>query len=104
MRSLIALREQRGLKTDALRAIHSKAASENRDLTDAEQGAFDTGKTEVERIEREIRNHEFLADAERRAEAEPVTERGGDMAQLEARFSVSKALAEFTDTGRLTGA
>lgn len=104
MRTLIHLREQRGLKVDAIRAIHAKAATENRDLTDTEQSAFDTGKTEVERIEREIRNHEFLADAERRAEAEPITERGGDMADLEARFSASKALAEFTETGRLTGA
>ncbi|MCJ2044733.1 phage major capsid protein [Methylobacterium sp. J-078] len=104
MRTLIHLREQRGLKVDAIRAIHAKAATENRDLTDTEQSAFDTGKGEVERLEREIRNHEFLADAERRAEAEPVTERGGGMADLEARFSASKALAEFTDTGRLTGA
>lgn len=104
MRTLIHLREQRGLKVDAIRAIHAKAASESRDLNDTEQSAFDTGKGEVERLEREIRNHEFLADAERRAEAEPVTERGGDMADLEARFSAAKAIAEFTDTGRLTGA
>lgn len=104
MRTLLHLREQRGLKIEAIRAIHAKAAGENRDMSDAEQSAFDTGKAEIEGMEREIRNHEFLADAERRAVAEPVNERRGDMADVEARFSVSKALAEFTDTGRLTGA
>lgn len=105
MRSLIHLREQRGLKVDAIRAIHAKAASENRDLNDAEQAAFDTGKGEIERLEREIRNYEFLADAERRAEAEPIGEgRGGEMGDIEARFSPAKALAEFVETGRLTGA
>lgn len=104
MRTLVALKEQRGLKVDAIRAIHAKAASETRDLNDTEQAAFDAGRSEIERLERDIRNHEFLADAERRAEAEPVTERGGGMADLETRYSASKALAEFTDTGRLTGA
>lgn len=105
MRTLIHLREQRGLKVDAIRAIHAKAASESRDLTDTEQAAFDTGKGEVERMEREIRNHEFLADAERRVEAEPIGERrGGEMGDIEARFSPAKALAEFVETGRLTGA
>lgn len=104
MRTLIQLREQRGLKVDAIRAIHAKAATENRDLTDTEQAAFDTGKTEVERLEREIRNHEFLADAERRAEAEPVGERHNDMADIEVRFSPAKALAEYVENGRLTGA
>ena len=104
MRTLIQLREQRGLKVDAIRAIHAKAASENRDLTDAEQSAFDTGRGEVEGLEREIRNHEFLADAERRAEAEPVGERQGDMADIEVRYSPAKALAEYVETGRLTGA
>ena len=105
MRTLIQLREQRGQKVDAIRAIHAKAATENRDLNDAEQSAFDAGKGEVERLEREIRNHEFLADAERRAEAEPVGERrGGELGDIEARFSPAKALAEFVENGRLTGA
>lgn len=104
MPSLNALKEQRGLKVDAIRAIHAKAATETRDLNDAEQSAFDAGRGEIERIERDIRNQEFLADAERRAHAEPVTERDGGMADLEARFSASKAIGEFADTGRLTGA
>lgn len=104
MRNLIQLRETRGTKIDAIRAIHARAASENRDLTNDEQSAFDAGRGEIEGLEREIRNYEFLADAERRAQAEPVTERHGGEAELEARFSASKALAEFTETGRLTGA
>ena len=41
MRTLISLKEQRATKTDALRAIVAKATAENRDLNDAEQGAFD---------------------------------------------------------------
>lgn len=103
MKPLAALKEDRAAKTDAIRAIVAKATSENRDLTEAEQSAFDAGKGDVERIEREIRNAEFLADVERRMDAEPVTEHAGG-ADLEARFSVGKALGEFAEHGRLTGA
>lgn len=105
MKKLHELKEQRAAKVDALRAIHARALSANRDLTDSEQAEFDAGKSEVEKIERDIRNAEFLAEAERRAEAEPVGERGGDtLTVLEGRFSIGRALRDFTESGRLTGA
>lgn len=104
MRNIAALKEQRATKTDALRAIVTKAEAENRNLTDAEQSAFDAGRAEVEKIERDLRNAEFLAEAERRADAEPVTARGDSLAGLERRFQVGKAVAEYAEGGRLTGA
>lgn len=104
MTKLAALKEQRAAKTDTLRAIVAKAEAENRNLTDAEQSAFDAGKSDVEKIERDIRNAEFLAEIERRADAEPLSPRGDSMAALERRFQVGKAIAEFSESGRLTGA
>lgn len=104
MRTLIALKEQRAAKTDALRAIVAKATAENRDLNDGEQGAFDAGRGEVERLELDIRNAEFLAEAERRAEATPVAGGPRDMDDLADRYNPAKALAEFAENGRLTGA
>jgi HK97 family phage major capsid protein len=67
-----ALKEQRAAKVDALKAILTKAENEKRDLSDGEQSAFDSGRTEIEKLERDIRNAEFLAEAERRAHGEPV--------------------------------
>lgn len=102
MRTLHALREQRASKIDAIKAIHAKATTENRDFSDAEQSAFDAGRGEIDGIEKEIRNAEFLANVERHAEADPVSG-SRDMAELERRFSIGKALGEFSETGRLTG-
>ena len=72
MLNLSALREQRSARADAIRAIVSKATAENRDLSEAEQSAFDVGKSEVEKIEQSIRNAEILADFERRMDGQPV--------------------------------
>ena len=99
-----ALKEARAAKVDALKALTAKAAAENRDMNDAESREFDTGRSGVERLDRDIRNAEFLADAERRAEAEPMTGQRRDMADLERRFRVGKAVAEFSENGRMTGA
>lgn len=104
MSNLASLRETRASRLDALRAITAKAASESRDLNDQEQGAFETGQAEITRIDRSIRNAEFLAEAERHAHADPVTGEGGDMAELEARYNPGKALAEYAERGQLTGA
>lgn len=103
MRTLASLREARAARTDAMRAIVAKATAENRDMNDAEQSAFEAGRTDVERLDRDIRNAEFLAEAERRAHADPVTPGGDSLAGLAHRFQVGKALAEFSE-GRLTGA
>jgi HK97 family phage major capsid protein len=71
--TLASLREARASQVDAIRAVVSKAASENRDLSDQEQAAFDTGKAEVEKLEGRIRNAEFLADVERRETGKVVS-------------------------------
>jgi HK97 family phage major capsid protein len=91
--NLPALKEQRAAKTDALRAIVAKAANENRDLTEQEQTAFDAGKTEIEKLEKDIRNAEFLAEAERRQHGEPVTGHDQRFDQECREFSLVKAIA-----------
>jgi hypothetical protein len=75
--TIAALKETRAATIDALRAIVAAAAAQARDLSEQEQAAFDSGKAEVEKLERDIRNTEFLAEAERRAHGEPVGN-GGD--------------------------
>lgn len=102
MKKLIELKEQRASKTDALRAIVNKATTEKRDLTDDEQTAFDAGRTDVERIEREIRNAEFLAEAERRTEADPVSSGGGEFDRELRNYSLADAIMGAMN-GRLTG-
>lgn len=72
MLSITGLKEARAAKTDALKAIVAKATAEHRDLTNIEQDAFDAGRGEVERIEHDLRNAEFLAEAERRMDGQPV--------------------------------
>lgn len=103
MPNIHELRSRRAARTDALKAMAAKAETERRDMTDAESAEFDTGRTEVDRLDRDIRNAEFLEAAERRASAEPVTHGRDSLASLETRFRVGKALSEFTDTGRMTG-
>jgi HK97 family phage major capsid protein len=93
--NLPALKEQRGSKVDALRAIVAKAEAEKRDLNDNEQAAFDAGKTEIEKLERDLGNAEFLAEVERRADnGEPVNGSGDQRFDTECRsFSLRKAIA-----------
>jgi HK97 family phage major capsid protein len=91
--NLPALKEQRGSKLDALRAIVAKAESEKRDLNDNEQAAFNSGKAEIEKLERDIGNAEFFADVERRMDGQPV---GNPDKKFEAEcreFSLVKAIA-----------
>src|SRR5215203_3510240 len=76
MTTLASLKEARAAKTDAIRAIVHKATSESRDITDDEQRMFDSGKADIEKLERDIRNAEFLGELERRETGKPVD--GGD--------------------------
>jgi HK97 family phage major capsid protein len=88
------LMEQRATRVDTLRAILAKAETEKRDLTEAEQSAFDSGKVELEKTERDIRNQEFLNEYERRASGEPVATNGDRHFDMECReFSIRKAIA-----------
>src|SRR5262245_46730706 len=91
--NLPALKEQRASKVDSLRALVTAAANENRDLNDSEQAAFNSGKAEIERPERDITNETFLAEAERRAHGEPVNGTGDKHFDGECReFSLRKAI------------
>lgn len=96
------LREQRSAKVVEMRGLVATAETAGRDLADNERSRFDLLKTEVAGLDRRIGEAETLAELERRSEAEPITPHG-EMVNLEARFSIAKALAEHNDTGRLTG-
>jgi HK97 family phage major capsid protein len=72
MLRLPELREARSAVIDTIRRIVDKAENEKRELTDVEQSAFDAGKKDIERLEGDIRNAEFLADQERRMDGEPI--------------------------------
>lgn len=99
--NLAALRQKRAAKLEAMQAIETRAANENRpELNEAEIAEFDTGMTEVRSLDTQIQRAEFLAEAERRAVATPVTgeHRAGDLAG----YSLAKALQE-SMAGKLTG-
>jgi HK97 family phage major capsid protein len=93
MLNLLSLKEARSAKADCIRAIVAKATTEKRDLTDVEQSAFDTGKTEIENIEKNIRNAEFLADMERRMDGTPVGNPDKKFDTECREFSIRKAIA-----------
>jgi HK97 family phage major capsid protein len=91
---LADLQEQRGQKIDALKAIVSKAETERRDLSEQETTEFNAGKKEIEALEERISRAQFLADAERRAEATPVGAGGDRKFNIECRkYSLIKAIA-----------
>jgi len=98
-----ALRESRSAKVAEMRNLVQAAETASRDLADNERARFDTLKTETAGLDERIGRAEHLDEMERRAEATPVTPHGS-MVDLESRFRIGKALAEFADTGRLTGA
>jgi HK97 family phage major capsid protein len=88
--SLYALKEKRAAKVDALVSIQRKAETETRDLNDNETAAFTQGRTEIESLDAQIRNAEFLAEAERRSAGEPVND--NRHAPDLSRYSVARAL------------
>jgi len=94
MTNLLSLKEARTAKADAIRAIVAQASAAGRDLTEQEQSAFDAGKSEVEKLEKEIRNAEFLADLERRMDGQKIMVGSGDSRlDVELRsFSLRKAI------------
>src|SRR5262245_4340499 len=78
MPNLPSLREARAAKADALRQIVANAAVESRDLNETETSAFNDGRAEIERLEREITRAEFLSELERREHGSPVGNGSGD--------------------------
>lgn len=100
MRSIAALQEQRAARVDALKAIVTKAETENRDLSTEENSAFESGRADVERIDRDIRNAQFLAEAERRGPGDPVND---NLQQPDlSRYSAARAI-RCAMTGRFDG-
>lgn len=93
MQNLLSLREARSAKADAIRNIVASASAAQRDLTEAEQSAFDAGKSEVEKLEKDIRNAEFLADMERRMDGQPVGNADGRFESECRSYSLVKAMA-----------
>jgi HK97 family phage major capsid protein len=91
--NLAALKETRATKVDALKAIIAKAEAEKRDLSDGEQHAFDAGKVEIEKLERQIRDAEFLADAERRMDGAPVANADKKFESECREYSLIRAIA-----------
>lgn len=102
MSTIADLRETRAAKIAEMRALADAADNDNRDLSDNERTRFDTLKNDVSQIESRIARAEHLTELERHTEAQAVTGHGG-VAELEARYSIGRAVAEFLDTGRLTG-
>jgi HK97 family phage major capsid protein len=90
MPNLPSLREKRAAKVDALKAIQLAAENDNRDLTPAEASAFTQGRAEVESLDAQIRNAEFLAEAERRSAGEAVND--NRHAPDLSRYSVARAM------------
>jgi HK97 family phage major capsid protein len=93
MLSLPSLKEARAQKSDAIRAIVAKATTENRDLSEQEQSAFEAGKKDIEKLEKDIGNAEFLADMERRMEGQPVGDKDQKFDTECRSFSLLKAIA-----------
>jgi HK97 family phage major capsid protein len=93
-----ALREKRGLKQDEMKGLMSKA-----ELTTEDRARFDALDSEVRSLNEDIRRVKLVEDAERMDHAEPVEGGARDLAQLEQRYNLGKALSEHVE-GKLTGA
>jgi HK97 family phage major capsid protein len=91
--TLASLKETRASKVDALRGILAKAEQEKRDLSADEQSAFDDGKSALEKLDRDIKNQEFLNEHERRMAGEPVTNGDSGFDAQCHDFSIRKAIA-----------
>jgi HK97 family phage major capsid protein len=99
MVKLHELKETRAGKVAEMRQIVAGAESAGRDLNEVEAARFAELRTDSEAIEQRIARAEFLAEAERRTTATPVS---GDLAREVRSYSLAKAVSEFT-AGRLTG-
>ncbi len=102
--NLASIREQRAAKVGEMRAILAKAEADKRNLTAAEQTAFDTLKTAVTELEGQEARAQFLADAERRMLGQPADGEQRDRATLETRVSLLRLLQAQTEQRALTGA
>src|SRR5581483_94210 len=106
MMRLPELKAQRATKIAELRSLNEKAMHERRDLDENERNRFEALDAEVRKLNEQIERAERLAAYERiEASADPVTPRAGDsMVALERRFSIGRAIHDFSEGGALTGA
>jgi HK97 family phage major capsid protein len=65
MKSLIQLRQHKAELTDSLKSLLTQAQSESRSLSETENTKFSAIKNEVENLNGQIEQSEFLADEER---------------------------------------
>ncbi|MEZ5462322.1 phage major capsid protein [Dokdonella sp.] len=103
--NLTAIREARTAKTVEARAIVSAAESGKRNLTADESARFDALKAEITDLDEQEARAQFLADAERRAQGEPVIGSGDQsFDQLEQRVSLMRILQAGMENRSLDGA
>lgn len=95
------LREQRAIKVAEARALVSKAEAEKRSLTADESKAFDALKGQITALEADEQRAEFVEEAERRSQGEPVDK---SAQQLEQRVSVLEVLRTQMNGQPLSGA
>ncbi len=100
--NLTQIRENRAAKVTAMRGLLATAESEKRSLNAAEQGTFDTLKSEIVTLEADETRANFMAEAERRMIGEPVGDIHGR--KLESRVSILKVLQSAINGTPLTGA
>ncbi|HBK35489.1 MAG TPA: phage major capsid protein, partial [Halomonas sp.] len=88
-----ALREQRSAKVAQMKGMIDKAADEGRDLSADEAKQFETLKAEERALAGQVDRAEYLAEAERRSVAAPVTgDAGADFNKLARQVSVMKVI------------
>ena len=97
------LRENRAARVAEMQGLCANAEREKRDLADNEAQRFDALKAEVRGLEGQISRAETLADMERHADATPIGGHGGAQ-ELEARFSLGRAIADTLSGRGLQGA
>jgi HK97 family phage major capsid protein len=98
MTKLHELKERRSRKVAEMQQLLQTAEAANRDLSDGESQAFNSVKDEVRSLDQQIERAEVVADLERRADADPVTEQPFE--RLEQRVSVLNALRHLMDPNR----
>ena len=99
------LKIKRREKIDAMQALVDKATNENkRSLTDEEQTSYDANKAEVDALERQITDAEYLESRQNTTDPN-VRSVNFEIKKPAAPYSVGKAIREFMNGGadKLTG-
>lgn len=100
--NLAAIREKRAAKVAEMRALVAKADAEKRSLAQPEQATFDALKADVTDLEGQEARAQFLEDAERRTNGQPVAHRSEQ--DLQRSVSVVEVMRAQMEGRALTGA